>query len=364
MTKRTFKKPNHKLLWLILILITASLSLHAQDDPTIITAESVGRLAEVFTLTGHDDAVTDLAFSPDGRFIVTTGDDTSVRVWSAEDGAQLGEYYEHGSFAKAVSFNPVDSAQFATAGWDGVVLLWALTEDGGASVTQRIVGTTYEGVIENVSFTPDGAALAFSVGDGTIRIVNSADGEETHKFSLVALRVEAAAFAPVLLDNQPFLAASGGFPEMTVRLWAIEDESEVGVLAGHEAQVTALAFTSDLGQIASGSADQTVHLWMAGPGSGRRVIFTPHLVLPQDDWVSALTFSLDGGLLFVGLEDGVIHIWDLGEAEGTDIAAMDIAAINARGGTVHAIAMNRAGTMLASAHDDGVVRVWGLLPGG
>jgi WD40 repeat protein len=311
----------------------------------------------VFTLTGHTDAVTDLAFSPDGRFIVTTSDDTSVRVWSAEDGAQLGEYYEHGSFAKAVTFNPADSAQFATAGWDGVVLLWALNEDGGASVTQRIVGATYEGVIENVSFTPDGDALAFSVGDGTLRIVSLPDGEEIHSFSIESLRVEAAAFAPVLLDDQPLLAGAGGFPETTVRLWAIEDETEVGVLAGHEAQITALAFASDLGQIASGGADQTVHLWMAGPGSGRRVIFTPHLVLPQDDWVSALTFSADNGLLVVGLEDGTIHFWDV--SEGTDIAA-----INARGGTIHAVTMNRAGTMLASAHDDGVVRVWGLSPGG
>lgn len=357
MAQKVRSNPSLKLLWLMLIFFIATLSPHAQDDPaTVITAESVGRLAEVFTLTGHDDAVTDLAFSPDGRFIVTTGDDTSVRVWSAEDGAQIGEYYEHGSFAKAVTFNPIDSAQFATTGWDGVVLLWVLTEDGGASVRQRIAGTTYEGVIENVSFTPDGAALAFSVGDGTIRIVNSADGEEIHKFSLDALRVEAAAFAPVLLDTQPFLAASGGFPETTVRLWAIEDESEVGVLTGHEAQVTALAFDASLDQIASGSADQTVHIWGAGPGSGRRVIFTERLVLPQDDWVSALTFNPDGRLLFVGLEDGAIHIWDL--AEETDVSA-----INARGGTVHAVAMNRAGTMLASAHDDGVVRVWGLSPG-
>jgi WD40 repeat protein len=161
-----------------------------------------------------------------------------------------------------------------------------------------------------------------------------------------------------LLDNQPFLAVSGGFPETTVRLWAVEDESEVGVLAGHESQVTALAFAPDLGQIASGSADQTVRTWMAGPGSGLRVIFTPHLVLPQDDWVSALTFSPDGELLVVGLEDGTIHFWDL--TNGSDIAMMDIAAINARGGTVHAVTMNNAGTMLASAHDDGVVRVWGI----
>ena len=58
------------------------------------------------TLQGHSSYVTSVAFSPDGKRIVTGSDDHTARVWDAETGKPLQELHGHSDYVFSVAFSP------------------------------------------------------------------------------------------------------------------------------------------------------------------------------------------------------------------------------------------------------------------
>ncbi len=75
------------------------------------------------TLRGHDEAVTDVTFSPNGRLIVSTSLDDPVRVWDVRSGISLGDFQAHIGDVSSVSFRQ-DGRVFAAGGADGTIRLW------------------------------------------------------------------------------------------------------------------------------------------------------------------------------------------------------------------------------------------------
>ena len=59
------------------------------DDSKAILWDASSEVGKKTTLIGHTNKVTDVQFSPDGRTVVTTSGDTTVRLWNAADGTTL-----------------------------------------------------------------------------------------------------------------------------------------------------------------------------------------------------------------------------------------------------------------------------------
>src|SRR6266545_187053 len=74
---------------------------------------------------GHSGPVTGLAVTTDGKFLVTAGDDKTVRVWEVSSGKQLRSFQGHMTKTTAVAVR-ADGRQVASASDDGAVRVWDL----------------------------------------------------------------------------------------------------------------------------------------------------------------------------------------------------------------------------------------------
>src|SRR5262249_54435286 len=71
----------------------------------------------IFTLKGHKDPVSGVAFSPDGKRIVTGSRDKTAKVWNAQTGQEVFTLKGHAREFSSVAFSP-DGRRIVTGSWD------------------------------------------------------------------------------------------------------------------------------------------------------------------------------------------------------------------------------------------------------
>jgi WD40 repeat protein len=219
------------------------------------------------------------------------------------------------------------------------------TEEAMRQAQARIGGAPLLGhtaAVELLAFSPDGATLASSGDDGSIRIwpVGPQPGSPTLLLGHTAA-VQALAFSP---DGSRL--ASGG-DDATVRIWSVANWGAPPlVLGGRTQQITSLAFSPDGAWLASGSADGAVQVWPTADESGATITLTDAEV------VSALVFSPDGAWLAAGGGETVV-IWRAG-AWRTPTATLSDPALWG----INQLSFSPDGRELAAAGVSGAVTVW------
>ena len=127
---------------------------------------------EPTVLRGHTDRLGCAAFSPDGALIATGADDSTVRVWNANDGSVRHVLTKHERRVNDVAFSP-DGSQLLSASDDGSVLCWDVERGEGL---YELAG--HADHVASARFSPDGARILTASWDETVRVWEAGTGEE------------------------------------------------------------------------------------------------------------------------------------------------------------------------------------------
>ena len=210
---------------------------------------------EVFELPPGSENYYSVAFSPDGRYLVTGGGLGALQVWDAGTGREVGTTGTHDREIRGVVFSR-DGNHLASASGDGKVKLWdalRLHEKQQARLTLR---ARVPGPSLNVAFSPDGRRLATGGDKNTVKIWDVQNGQELKALEGHSGEVYTVAFSPV--DGR--WVASGG-EDSTVKVWDSHTGDLVRSFRAHRGLVSSLAFSPDGRQLFSGSRDKTVKVW-------------------------------------------------------------------------------------------------------
>lgn len=289
--------------------------------------------------------VQDLARSPDGSRVAAGATDGVIRLWDPRRGWSKRTLPGHQGPITGLAFSP-DGSRLYSAGHDGAIRLWDVS---GERIEKEV--NAGDRPLNDLALSADGSTLA-TIGDaGLIRISDTENGQEQHVIDAgenaklaVALSPDGTAVAAGDAQNIQVWDAQTGAPVQRFEgYW--EDEEEKEDWLGHEAEVTALAFSPDGAYIAAGSAEGTTLIWdvaegdIAGEAKG-------HLATVLD-----IAFDPAGEHVLSGGSDNFVRRW---RVPGGRFAGV----FDGHLGAVSGVAFGSKPDTILSAGADGSVRLW------
>lgn len=265
-----------------------------------------------------------IAFSPDGKALVASGNEPIVWVWDTKTGKLKLTLKGHKRAVRSVAFSP-NGRTIASASYDKTIRLW----DSGTGKQKRELKALKQ-EMNTVSFSPDGKIV---VGASYYNVVGAWDvdtGEPQFAHSGYS-----AAFSPngkilatgdgPTLDTTTGMSITGIYNPRTgeytdlskgqkdqnksqkktsISLWNVESGLLQRMLTGHKDAVNSIAFSPDSKTVASASTDFTVKLWDVQTGELK-------LTLPlHSDMVYSVAFSPDGKMVASAGRELTVRVWD------------------------------------------------------
>ena len=199
------------------------------------------------TLLGHCGPVYSSAFSHNDKFLLSSSEDTSIRLWDTEVLKNTTVYQGHSYPVVSVAVSPM-SFYFASSSMDRTCRLWTFERNYPIRIFAG-----HEHSVESVAFHGNASYIASS--DNTVRLWDVNSGKTVRLFVGHWAPVTCLAFS----GDGKYLASSG--EDCRIRIWDIASGSLIKEIRYHTDTVYSLNFSPDSCLLASCGADATVCIW-------------------------------------------------------------------------------------------------------
>ena len=331
MTITAFKK---YILSLIMITIVL-LSFHG----TIFAADK----ADIIVQLGHSSRVKSVAFSPDGRYLLSGEKETTFVVWDVATGREFRRFLlQKGGIENSAIFSPngreiITGDQEYIKFWDsftgkelrafkkgadslacshdgkyllsgdvGGITLWDAATGERLRMPGEWGGENEDCYPRTVALSPDGRYAVSGGSCGLLRIWDVSTGKELQRIKAHQKNVRSVAFSR---NGRHILTA--GDTDKAVKMWEASTGRLKETFAGHTEEVNSVAFSPDDRFALSGSSDKTVRLWDVSTGKRVRTFAGAENEYLDTLDASAVAFSPDGKTILSGESSGGIILWDV-----------------------------------------------------
>ncbi|HKS37001.1 MAG TPA: hypothetical protein VJW76_07420, partial [Verrucomicrobiae bacterium] len=316
---------------------------------SIGTAESELKRAETNleaarkTNAASEQPLRSIAFSRDNRSVATAGDDSSVRVWNAENGNPFYGFEGHASATFSAAFS--NEGSLISGAVDRSVIVWDLK---ASWTVERIIGagdanSPLADRVNAVEFNPDGKWLATGGGEptrgGEIKLWDVVSGKLARSFTNV--HSDAVLSLDFSRDGK-FLASAAS--DRFARVVEVASGNVVKQFEGHAHHVLGVSWRKDGRTLASSGADNVIKIWDFVTGGRKKNIGG------SDKEVTSINFIGYTDQALVTSGDGKVR-WV--KEDGTEVRAF--------AGTtdfVYSAAATPDGRIVIAGGQDSVLRVW------
>lgn len=348
-----------------------------------VTIWDVATGQPIRTFKGHKEPISQVAYSADGRVLVSAGlQKDGFLLWSTATGELL----------RSIDSPPADFALgagdrtlVAIASGRKKVQAWDVATGAPAGTVLDADGS---GLINAIALSPDRKLLAVGRDDGTIQLVEAATGRLIRSFHdhRNPVPVHFLEFTP---DGRS-LASVGGLSPV-VLIWEVASGRLLRTLQGRNVTFQAIAMSPDGVHLAGAGHDSTVQVWdttrdpearsLDEPGRAYSVAFAPdgsyfaaaiedgtvvlhdtatgqviRTLAGHEKAVLSVDIDREGRRAATGSVDHTVRIWEI--ATGRQLRRLE-----GHSDTIHGVAFSPDGRTVASAGHDRTVRLWDVEAG-
>jgi len=328
-----------------------------QSDQIKLWDVRTGKLRRAFSTKSHYPV--SIAWSSDGRTLVSGGLDKTVKVWDVASGSLTRMLPAYTQLVARVAFLPDGSLtsgelRSGLRGARAEYKLWDMQSGELKRVLARYSAPDIASV--NGDFSVATGVLAAMRGENTLEVTDTRNNRLLWK-----AKAHAAKITYIILSPDARTVATAGADKI-VKLWSVATGKLLHTLSGVQAPLDTMIFSRDGRSLAGGSTfdgdDKTVKVWNVA--SGKLV----QSLKGNEKGVYALAWSPDNRSLSSAGDDATVRIWDV--ASGKLKHTLDHKATLfglERSIGVLSVAWSPNGSMLATGTNDGTIRMWNTASG-
>lgn len=273
----------------------------ATDDQRVVRIWDVKSQQNVTTTSPHSHVISDLAFSPDDKYLIAGSYDNTARIWEVLTGKPKGSALVHRGQIGSVGYS-ANGHFVATADFDNVAQVW-FAPSGRATGVPFV----HDGGINAMAIDPTGESLLTGSSKGRSRIWYLS--HELPYRKLMASPLELKGFTMSSTESADAIAFSptqnillaGGINNSS-QIWNIETGKSISTPLEHQSDVDMVGFNS-VGTHAFTAFSKTVYVWNVAqdPSAGKSLV--------HPDEVLAVKF-LSNDRILTGCKDKVARVWN------------------------------------------------------